>query len=330
MTVYPSGRVVAYHSRKRIPLREMLPPHHAYLSEADSADPQEREEIFQKAQSLERAFGNGGPAPLGLSSVVKSVNPRAARGSGGISSKGRQRVKDAAYLLEEGGRDNLTFLTLTIPPGMEEELLSKWARVCHHMIHSLTRELRRSGLPGDIVYVTEVQEGRAEKYGKEALHLHYLFCGRKRRGVQWAISTKRVDQLWGDALRAVLGRDIEGSRFRASGRIEKVKKSAVSYLGKYMSKGCTRLPGGGDERGDRPHPPSWYGLSRNLLRLVCRRVRRIRGSAATRAVSFLLADPLHLLKFNRWVFMPTADGSGPPIAWYGDLIDPRLLDLLCS
>jgi hypothetical protein len=276
-------------------------------------------------ERADEAFGNIGPRALGLSSVAKSVIPRKQRGSGGITSGGRQTVKDGAFLLEGGGREKLSFLTLTLPPGTERAAFKAWPRICHHLMHSITRDLKAAGLPGEIVYVSEFQESRGRRTGIPTLHLHLLFVGRRRRGSRWAISTRRADEIWCNALGASVGNSVNKDTVVAASKIEPIRKSSVAYLGKYMSKGCKGASGGDGEGGNIPHPPAWYGISRNLLRRVRRGTRRLWGQAASGTISFLLANSSTVLKFNRWVFLPIDGQDSLCIAWYGDLVDPRLL-----
>jgi hypothetical protein len=125
-----------------------------------------------------------------------------------------------------------------------------------------------------------------------------------------------------------LGRAAVEANWKAASRVERVRKSAAAYLGKYMSKGITSRIGANDEGADSSHPSAWHGISRNLLRDVIRFTRLITGRSARECLSYLLANFDVLLRFNRWVGIDAADGEKTYIAWYGELVDPHLLDLV--
>lgn len=319
---HPCGRVIAYHSRRRRELSSLLPSASAYLPSRDSSSPAERRAIAQEETKVAAQMGLAQSAPLGLSSVANSPNPRNKRGSGGITSRARLRVRDAAAVLEaRNPKGTMALLTLTVPPGLEEGSASKWARICKHMLKQLTRDLKAAGLDGEIVYVSEYQESREEKYGKPVLHLHMLFSARKKRG-HWAYEPKHYRDRWSDCLSAVLGDVARKAGYESSENIEAVRKSCSAYLGKYMSKGTT-VPGR-SEGGPAPkaHPSSWHGLSRNLLRAVVRGIRCWSGRSASARLSFLLDNPQIHLRFNRWVSIQGGEDRRIFIAWYGDLVDP--------
>jgi len=322
MKCHPCGRVVAYHGRQRRELSSLLPSAAAYLPSRDSSDPGERRAIAQEELKVSGQMALPTSPPLGLSSVANSPNPRKHRGSGGITSHARLRVRDAAYILQEReGRGVMALLTLTVPPGLEESSAARWSRICKHMLKQLSRDLKGAGLSGQIVYVSEYQESREEKYGKPVLHLHMLFAARPPRG-HWAHTPQHYRGRWADCLQTVLGNVASEARFDSSENIEAVRKDCSSYLGKYMSKG-TAAPGGG-ESGSAPavHPSSWHGLSRDLLRAVVRGIRRWAGREASQRLSFLLGDPTVHLRFNRWVSIQGDSDRRVFIAWYGDLVDP--------
>jgi hypothetical protein len=317
---------VACYSRRHRSLSSLLPPARAYHRGGDSADPSERFRLDMEEQRMEAVLNPGGPGPLGLSSIPKSVDARRARGSGGMTSYGRQRVKDAAYLIEmDSPRSTVVLWTVTVPPGLEQETLNKWARLTDLVRNSLRKALVRQGLPGDLLFVSEYQEEREEKYGRPVLHLHFLFRGAHLAG-RWVLTVEAYKSIWVRALRAVCGSRVDNIDTSACSRCEAVRKSCASYLGKYMSKGCKGVPRVSDNQADRGHPSSWFGVGQKLARRVLRGTRRIRGPIAARAISALLGSPTAFLRFSRWVSFPGASGEPVWIAWYGDLLDPRALD----
>lgn len=258
-------------------------------------------------------------ATLGLSSVAnlqKKVEPapRAARGSKGISSDGRQTVRDAALLLQDsGGRQNLSFVTLTIPPEfVVPSLFERWSDVVRLTRQRLVYHLQKAGLSGQLVGVVEVQE-RRQSDGNDLpyLHLHIVFQGRKHRYAQWVIGTQQLSHLWIEVLEGITGMSGRGS---AASRIEAVRKDASNYLAKYMSKGIKSL----SKHTLRYLPPSWYICTSELRRDVKRNIKYICGEGATMLYEYLLANP-QLLKFSREVSVELTEGWLHVIGWYGDM-----------
>jgi hypothetical protein len=290
--------------------------------------PSEILRMEQIAAAKAEGAGGHGPLPLGLSSIPKSVNPRKIRGSGGITPEGRQRVKDAATLLEESApRGTMVLWTVTVPPGLEESTARSWSRITDNIRNQLRKDLRARGLSGEIVFVSEYQEERERKYGRPVLHLHFLFQG-AHRADRWEYSCEHYRERWEQCLRNACGNTANNASYNAASRVEKVRKSCCSYLGKYMSKGVSLSFGSGNDRGNSAHPKAWYGLSANLRQRVMRSIRRLRGATATRAIHFLLESATALCRFNRWVSFVGREGRTVWIAWYGDLIDRHLLDPL--
>jgi hypothetical protein len=326
LKIHPSGRVVAsYDTSKRAKPGSLLPLRQSQVW-APLEAPIDRDARMLAVLGARIGSGEGGPDPLGLSSVPKSSKPRKIRGSGGITPAGRMRVKDAATLLEESApAGTMALWTVTVPPGLEEKTIESWARITHNIRNTLRRDLLARGLPGEVVFVSEYQESREAKYGKPVLHLHFLFQGALCNN-RWKYTCEHYRQRWEQCLRNVCGNAASTADYSASSRVEKVRKSCAAYLGKYMSKGCSGHSGDDDEVQNRRNPSAWYGLSQNLLGRVVRSIRRLRGPIAARTISYLLANAATLCRYNRWVSF-VGDGGAPIwIGWYGDLKDRHLLD----
>jgi hypothetical protein len=326
LKVHPSGRIVASYDRsKRAKARSLLPLSQ-FVDRSGAAPPRDQQVREIEATGGVAAFGVRGPAPLGLSSIANSVTPIAARGSKGITSFGRQRVRDAATVLEdESPRGTMALWTVTIPPGVESSICSRWARFTDLLRNQLRKDLVKAGLSGDIVFCSEYQENREKNYGFPVLHLHFLFRGALIPS-KWPYSVHHYQNRVRQAIRAVCGAAGDEIDYSACSRVEKVRKSCASYLGKYMSKGCGGPPRAVDECRGSAHPSSWYGLGRALLQKVRRAIHLLRGPEATRLISHLVANAVSLMKFNRWATFQGREGQTLHIAWYGDLLDRRALD----
>lgn len=183
---------------------------------------------------------------LGLSNPTNSHKPpkaasageRARRGQKGISSEAKRLTRSELSILEEMfGKENLSFLTCTLPSASKEEfnfLVLRWSEIVRKFIQTLGRLLEKRNIQSLIVAVTEIQEKRFKKYGLVAPHLHLVFPGRNSRYESWAIGIKEITALWQRILKNELGRELD---CKAATNIQKVKVSVKRYLSKYMSKG---------------------------------------------------------------------------------------------
>jgi hypothetical protein len=149
-------------------------------------------------------------------------------------------VRNGAYLLEKRvGRRLLTFFTATLPDSAADALEAAgedgaklYAEADRQIMQYISRKLEAAGIQPDIVGCVEVQPRRWERYGKVALHSHYVFQGKLPDG-DWIIDKDDIRNQWNKILTNVCAVEVESL---ASTRVEQVKKSAENYLAKYMSK----------------------------------------------------------------------------------------------
>lgn len=218
------------------------------------------------------------PPTIGLSMVAKSH--RAKRGQKGISRYGGKLVRNATYLLQrETTMNRISFLTLTLPNVSREEserICRNWSEIVRVLVQRLRRNLRRGGLPGEIVGCTEIQEGRVALTGVFGLHLHMLFVGRKPKH-SWALSSREIRDIWKEILTPYLSSAADRYDWRAVENIEPLKAAKMEYLGKYMSKGlksCQKInalfPG-------LTLPCAWYMCTNSLRDRVKKNTIRVSG-----------------------------------------------------
>lgn len=224
---------------------------------------------------------------VGSSHVLISDNPskptlRAKRGSLGISTYGRSQVRCAAQWMEDRhGLKNLSFLTCTLPPEVLAAYTPQtWAEVVNRFQKSLIRRLDQTGLSPLVLSVTEIQMNRWQAEQRQPpVHLHLLFHGRKT-GAAWAYRPNLYQALWARACLSVWG---VRSDFRASTRVEQLRSSGVSYLGKYMSKGVSA-----SKQSCMINAPSaWYSISTKLKALIKQAVFKCSGELATKIYRYL-------------------------------------------
>lgn len=219
--------------------------------------------------------------PFGLSPRANSH--RAKRGSKGITGRGRKMVRNGAYLLEKQfGIQHLSFLTLTLPDlkgGQWNQLVNGWSEIVRVFLNWLKRRLTGCGLPGLIVSVTELQELRVTQDGVPALHLHMLFVGRKRKQ-SWAIKPQEFRESWLRAIGTQVEKLEECENKESCENVERVKKSAEKYLGKYMSKGLKAVQQNAEKLSEYGFPSTWWNATHDMKRWVKRCIKQLPSEVA--------------------------------------------------
>lgn len=184
---------------------------------------------------------------------------RARRGTKGISRRGRQQVRSACAVIEqETPKRLLSFLTLTIPFETPEELREAarhWPRAINLFQKRVRYRLEKAGYPLQGVWVNELQK-------RGALHSHMAFQGRRDCHSTWLFTPKELTAAWEGCWVTVLGDKCRRYNWGASTNVQRVKKSLVRYLGKYMSKGQ------GDIKDEGLCPSSWWGCTDILRKKV--------------------------------------------------------------
>ena len=272
--------------------------------------------------------------PLGLSSVPNLVadqnldtkRARAARGSKGITSKSRQQVKDAATLLERVyGRERLSFVTHTIPDEFIESTHENWTKIVANLRKRYTRALRKANLPQKLIMVTEYQEDRLAKTGKAVLHLHIVFVGRHKKQ-KWQYECDYYHEHWRQCCEEYNRERYDRRIWNAATRVESIKKSVANYLGKYMSKGVSTLASIVALDPSAFIPSSWHVLTQRMRVEVRKATRHYEGKIAELLFDWLISKATELLRFNRYIKLPTQHGRERCVGWYGDLKEKRLFE----
>jgi len=258
---------------------------------------------------------------MGLSSPNKlQKTSKRPRGQGGITSHGRNLVKDGAIYLERRyGRSRLSFLTCTLPPGTLSSA-DQWTLLLKLFRQKLEYHLKVAGLPQDIVGVTEVQEKRFAKTGEVALHIHWLFVGKRNSECNWEFTKEQFREWWNECLSHVTGVTPDNP-WDSSTRIEPIRKSAAGYLGKYMSKGTHTIALVVEKGLAAFLPSSWYTCTNALRRAVKVSTFVVSGAAAEQLFEMLTGPDSTLLKWSKYVEKTTPDGASFVVGWYGDLSD---------
>lgn len=218
-----------------------------------------------------------GTVTLGLSVVTKSHKPietvtqeRERRGLNGISSYGQRQLRSAVELMQdEIGVDCLGFGTATVPSVSEAENLAiseNWSEIVRRFMQEYRRKLLKHGLSDKIALCTEVQLGRFAATGQVVMHIHWAYqCRESADHREYPIKPGWVQATWQRILQSFIGRPI---KTRSSTRIERVRKSAVGYMAKYLSKGCEQLKEIKARGLGKYLPRSWYSMTDSLRKRV--------------------------------------------------------------
>lgn len=214
-------------------------------------------------EPVPQAASGGDTKPLVDGDVLLS------KGRNGITSFGARMVRNGAHLIERsGGRHRTVFSTCTVPDLPIEQMSvihQNWNKVVEIYRLGLRRALEAKGLSGESVTVSEVQEKRYERTGIPVLHIHSVFIGKTASG-QWAITTEHHDRLWRSALQVASGVEIEA--ISAACNLQRVKKSAEGYIGKYMTKGAKSVSAMVERGFSGWVPKQWWNMSRSLRRRI--------------------------------------------------------------
>ena len=254
------------------------------------------------------------------------------RGHGGITKHGRNLISSAAIVIEKKvSKRLLTFATVTLPAAPVEALLAvsqNWSAVVKQFVKNLRRGLTAAGLRSFVFGVTEIQEARLERTGIPALHLHLVFQGRNSERSSWAVDRKDVRRWWKQALSPYLPADTDYSSVE---NVQAIRKSAGSYLGKYMSKGAASIQKIIDAGLGEWLPSAWYTINHELRREVLSQV--LRGENVGDFLNWLCHNPI--AGWIRWlqpILVSRGDGSKYSVGFAGaftahglDKIPPNVL-----
>lgn len=209
-------------------------------------------------------------SPLGLSAVQNCHKQETTRhGLRGISARGRETVKESAYLLERRYGRRLGFYTLTCPYTDPESIYSynqNIAYIQRSYFQEIKRAYKQKGVRWSYVSVLEIQAERYAKTGVPVLHIHYLAPCYVPGTWKWVLTADALRAIWKRVLANVLGfsRSTNASIDAAT-----VKSSAVGYIAKYLSKGGGEVDFLAQTCPDQL-PSQWWSTSRNVRECLAR------------------------------------------------------------
>lgn len=221
--------------------------------------------IVDLGHDFKSTLGSSLPHNFHKPSKAVSTEPKAQRGSKGMSGEQKRLLRASMVLLQrKRKKENLVFGTCTIPDLDTNEIhiiAAYWGEAVKQMCQKITRELIKAGIVPEIIFVTELQTERWNKYKVVAPHGHLVFQGRKDRNSPWIISTKRFTEMWEEVLSNILKREIKAPW---ATNIQRIKVSVKRYLSKYLSKGGAILDEIKEAGLTHLLPRSWFYCTRSL------------------------------------------------------------------
>lgn len=213
--------------------------------------------------------------PLFIETPKSSPKKRGTYGKHGITGFGRKLVRNSSLLLERKfGKKRLGFVTCTcpsFPEGVQRRLNGVWGEVVRRFYQKLKRQLKKISQPFVYVGVTEIQEKRFASTGIPVPHLHFVYLSRSSKSKQYWLYVCQIHRAWNEALRegiALGGYPYTMSDLPGWGSVhcQTIRKSAASYLGKYISKGCKVLEAM-KEQGWTEFPKQWWTASMQMKKI---------------------------------------------------------------
>ena len=245
---------------------------------------------------LHRCIQRGELTHIGLSNARILKEPCVSRKKcERMTTSMARKIRNAAYLLtRKYGKDQLSFLTLTLP-SLSIEALSNiccnWDKIVHRFFMWLRQALNAKHIKPSFVYCTEIQTRRLNLRHEYAPHLHIIFRGRNGKKCAWGITPKMARSAW---VRCIKSYTDECFDTRAIENLQRVRQDAGRYLSKYMSKGSNSLPLFDETAvGITSLRTHWGGMSRNLSKAIAQGITTLAGNGirGENARIFLQAIP---------------------------------------
>lgn len=271
---------------------------------------------IQMNYPIGRLIGSGSLTPLVHQMVESSPQPQKSSRKRlmGMTKNMARNIRNGVYLLEQWyGKDNLSFLTLTLPDLSNDDLAKccqKWDSMIDQLLKGLRKVFKKHNMEFTYVYCTEIQSKRLQRRGEYAPHFHCVFRGRYARKKSWVVTPKKVRSLWS----AIVANCVDHTSFDNSAceNIQRIRYSAARYLSKYMSKGnCSIAVGSETVTGQHLHT-QWGGMARKVSRGIRAATTRISGSNSNQKLFLGILESMEVLilsgfiRYYRSGFIPTS------------------------
>lgn len=245
-------------------------------------------EIVRFDTSVYRLVHLGLLSPLVHQSVESCEKPASRKKLTSMSKRMSRNIRNGVYLLEKrpGGKDVLSFLTLTLPSLSTEGLKScceNWDSMVKRFFDWLRIKLKSKGLDLNHVYCTEIQLKRLQQRGEYAPHLHVVYQGRATRKSAWAITPRQARKAWARCIHAFTDELFDT---KALENLQRIKYSAARYLSKYLSKGSNIIPDTSEDTPICHLRTQWGGMARAISKGIRQATQRFTGHGATKSIAW--------------------------------------------
>lgn len=206
------------------------------------------------------------------------------------------------------------FGTLTLSPDAVSCLLSSgqstpgvaYQRAVSMFMDRLRRLLRSRGLPGDVIWVTELHPSRSQREGIAIPHIHFV-CQTADVKYQWKVKPSEIKHLWESAINYAAPHP-EGKRFPSRCQIVCVKKSVARYVSKYLSKSKRCAIENTENLNTELIPERWYAIANALHKLLKKMTSVISGHEAAVIFDWLKRRDNPIVKRSGDITISSGDG----------------------
>lgn len=271
----------------------------------------------QLANLLGIELGESAASPFPCQEIQKSVKPSKPLRMG-LTDRGRKVLRRTFAAWEtQLSPGTCAFGTLTLSDDAMRALMWQdkspphiaFQQAVSRFMERLRKLLCDRGLPGDVIWVTELHPKRSARMGICIPHVHFV-CQTAHIKYQWEVKPSEIKDLWTSALNSQIN-NAEGKRFPSRCEIKCVKKSVARYVSKYLSK-TQRC-----EIQNDPNlitlmvPERWYAVANALHKLCKKMTSVITGEEACLIFDWLKRPECPVVKRTGDITLP--DESGRPI-----------------
>lgn len=226
-------------------------------------------------------------------------------GSSGITRYGRRVTENCCILLtKKYHKENLGFGTCTLPSLCDEALkclLANWSNVVRRFFQKIKRAYEKVGSQFIYVGCTEIQPNRFINSSQPVPHLHFVFVSRFNRRDKYTLVASEDYLYWNEAVNEVLHLNGWTSLMGEDGhvgslKIERIKTSAASYLGKYISKGSKEVKDM-QEAGYSCFPKQWWFACMHCKKLFKESILTM-SAKLSREIFYHALELLHACKLE--------------------------------
>lgn len=241
--------------------------------------------------------------PLVYQSVESSEKPKSRKKLLSMTRNMARNIRQGVYLLEKepGGKDVLSFLTLTLPDLSQEGLAAcceNWDYMVSRFLDWLSVRIKKATGSFQYVYCTEIQLKRLQHRNEYAPHIHIVFKGRNGKRCPWVVTPKQVRKAWSACIRSVVS---EPFRSDALENLQRIKYSAARYLSKYLSKGSATVPSESEGHPVERLRTQWGGMARSISSRIRSFTERFDCGAGARGMALEIINSIPFFVDNGYI-----------------------------